>query len=433
MSIYPLENSNYNEYLNHTTGDQYLSKMAENVSGAIIGAAIGDAAGVPYEVFGDLMHTLKKKTAQNFKPLSKGYAPPCTHNVPPGTWSDDTSMGLCLAMSMLHCGKFDQDNCAQWFSSWMGTGTLSSMDYTWGVGKMTNDVLTRYIVFEDLEKAKSELKSRPTNGCIMRNFPVACYFHNDLPSAIEASQKQTEITNWGKDCVFAIMFSCLQTEIIWKCLHNHFLDNKKTLRQIVEETFKPHLEAKDKFLIAVYEFVFNGNLTSDAPSLFVGSAFTSISYALCGLKIIMINSEDNTKTLTPPELYTIGLEAVILLGGDTDTNGCIYGGMAGAYFGFANLPKILVCNTAYVHFLKAVSSSITYHKDMITGNFVVDHNNKYFPNTAPKHTLCKPQKETFLFRKGVSYSMILHYFTNNKTSLFHYNYDSDTEDTSLFE
>jgi hypothetical protein len=147
----------------------------------------------------------------------------------------------------------------------------------------------------------------------------------------------------------------------------------------------------------------------------------------------MVYSESKNKTLTPAELYTIGLEGVIRLGGDTDTNGCIYGGMAGAYFGFANLPEILVSKTVYVHFLKALSKSITHHKDMVTGNFTVDYDNKYLLNTSPEHTLRKPRKEKFLFGRRASYSMLKEYFNTLNITPSNSESDNDDDEETLVE
>ncbi|GGN13880.1 hypothetical protein GCM10010967_57580 [Dyadobacter beijingensis] len=58
------------------------------IKDALLGIAIGDALGVPYE--------FKPRKEFEVKPVDDmdGYG---TYNLPPGTWSDDTSLSLCLA------------------------------------------------------------------------------------------------------------------------------------------------------------------------------------------------------------------------------------------------------------------------------------------------------------------------------------------------
>lgn len=388
MTLYSLKNSNYESYLSYEKMDEYEKSIIPSVMGCIFGAAVGDAVGVPYEVFGNLMSDLKLKTSKPVIPLNYGYQTG-THDVPPGTWSDDTSMGLSLGMSMISNNGFDQTHATDWYVSWLTRATFSSMHYTWGIGAMTGKVLTRYVMLGDLEKAHVGLDSMPTNGCVMRNFTVACYYHNSLPDAINASQKQTEITNWGEKCNVAIMMSCFQTEIIWKCIHNSLQveDKRKSLDTIIQETLKPHLDANDPHITALYQYVYHHNTIESTPKIYVGSSFTAMAYALYGLRILDMSMSDNP--------YMHGLEEVIKLGGDTDTNGCIYGAMAGAYVGFDKLPKHLVTATVYGHFLKGMSMSLIFHKDLVTNKFKTDYVNKFGKNSAPKFKLEKPYERMY--------------------------------------
>ena len=70
--------------------------MRDRIRGALIGLAVGDAVG----------------TSVEFKP--PGTFPPVTDMVArspfrlkPGEWTDDTSMALCLAESLIECQGFD--------------------------------------------------------------------------------------------------------------------------------------------------------------------------------------------------------------------------------------------------------------------------------------------------------------------------------------
>lgn len=397
-TLYSLEKSNYESYIAELKSEeQYKKDILPAVMGCIYGASIGDASGVPYEVFGELMSELPQKTARPFVSLQYGYQSG-THKVPSGTWSDDTSMGLSLAMSMIKNEGFDQTKTTDWFVSWLTSATFSSMPYTWGVGNMTNTILRRYISTNNLDEAKESITSVPTNGCLMRNFPVACYYHDpkSLPDAIIVSQKQAEITNWGKECEVAIVMCCLQTEIIWKCIHNHLQldENKKTINDIIMETLAPHLETNNPHITALYDYVYNKKVTDITPKIYVGSSFTAMSYALYGLRILDMSFSDNP--------YMHGLEEVIKLGGDTDTNGCIYGAMAGAYVGFKELPSNLVKNIVYSNFLSSMALSLVLHEDKVTGKFITNYHNKFKENSAPKFVLEKSGRKIYGISSYVS-------------------------------
>lgn len=356
--------------------DSYINGLKEKAMGCIMGAAIADAAGVPYETFGEDQFKLYKKTAVPFRSLKEGFVGNGCHNLPSGTWSDDTSMGLCVAMSMLKKGYVDKVDCIDWFASWYMHSTLSSMDYTFGIGSNVGHIIREYMSGNSLEEIHANHKCLPTNGALMRNFPVACYYHRNLPDAIRATQEQTEITHSGKSCEIAIKMSCLQTEIIWRCLNN--TDNS-SLTEIVNLVIKPHLDNGDKTIIALWDWVMNKNITDDTPHFYVGSSFTAMCFAVNGLLIADSVHNDN---------YISGLDSVIKLGGDTDTNGCIYGGMAGAFYGMRHFPKYLVENVSYSKFLQQMAIALVDNKDSVTNCMKFGKQIEgFYMDISPKHKL----------------------------------------------
>jgi ADP-ribosyl-[dinitrogen reductase] hydrolase len=68
-------------------------RMHEKQRGALIGLAVGDALGAAVEF----------KSPGSFKPVD-GYRAGGPHGLEPGEWTDDTSMALALADSMIHAG-----------------------------------------------------------------------------------------------------------------------------------------------------------------------------------------------------------------------------------------------------------------------------------------------------------------------------------------
>ena len=71
-------------------------KQIERYRGSLLGLAIGDALGTALEF----------QPPDSFKPIDDmvGGGP---FNLEPGQWTDDTSMALCLAESLIECKGFD--------------------------------------------------------------------------------------------------------------------------------------------------------------------------------------------------------------------------------------------------------------------------------------------------------------------------------------
>lgn len=93
-----------------------MNKLIEyRYTGSLLGLAIGDAIGAPVEFM----------RPGTFKPVSDmqggGH-----FRLPPGYWTDDTSMALCLAESLISCQKFYADDQMQHYLRWISTGYNSS-------------------------------------------------------------------------------------------------------------------------------------------------------------------------------------------------------------------------------------------------------------------------------------------------------------------
>ena len=139
--------------------------LASRQRGCLLGLACGDAVGTTVE----------------FKP--RGSFPPVTDMVgggpfllPVGAWTDDTSMALCLASSLVELGHFDPTDQMQRYCKWHEKGYLSSTGRCFDIGGTVSGSLTRF-------KRSGEPFSGPLdphsagNGCIMRLAPVPMFFY----------------------------------------------------------------------------------------------------------------------------------------------------------------------------------------------------------------------------------------------------------------
>lgn len=106
----------------------------KQIYAGIMGLAVGDALGVPYEF----------RKRDTFK--CEGMTGWGTHNQPPGTWSDDTSLTLATMASIVECGKIDLNDIMRKFSLWYTANEFTAHGETFDCGNITAAAIFRFIV-----------------------------------------------------------------------------------------------------------------------------------------------------------------------------------------------------------------------------------------------------------------------------------------------
>ena len=135
--------------------------------GAILGLAAGDALGT----------TLEFTTPGTFKPVTDivGGGP---FHLKAGEWTDDTSMMLCLAESLLECGKFDPIDQLRLYVKWKRTGHNSSNGRCFDIGGTVMKALARFERLSEPYAGSTDAYSAG-NGSLMRLAPVPLFFAHD--------------------------------------------------------------------------------------------------------------------------------------------------------------------------------------------------------------------------------------------------------------
>ncbi len=162
---------------------------AERYRGAMLGLAVGDALGT----------TLEFSPPGSFAPIDDiiGGGP---FQLAPGAWTDDTSMALCLAESLIECGGFDAADQMRRYVRWYREGHMSSTGRCFDIGNTTRAALQR---FEDTGNPWCGSKDPRTagNGSIMRLAPVVLAFA-PLPSeAVAMAARSSHTTHGARDAV----------------------------------------------------------------------------------------------------------------------------------------------------------------------------------------------------------------------------------------
>src|SRR4051812_18460056 len=152
--------------------------------GAMLGLATGDALGT----------TLEFTQPGRFTPITdmNGGGP---FNLQPGEWTDDTSMALCLAESLLACGAFDPVDQLSRYLRWKRQGHNSSNGLCFDIGGTVAKALARFERFSQPWADGSDPYSAG-NGSIAR-FPPARLFSVPAPEPHTATPGGTPNTTHG--------------------------------------------------------------------------------------------------------------------------------------------------------------------------------------------------------------------------------------------
>lgn len=162
--------------------------------GALVGLAVGDAVGT----------TLEFSRRDAGPPLEDmlGGGP---FKLEPGYWTDDTSMALCLAESLLSCGCVDPKDLMSRFVRWWRHGENSCTGECFDIGMTIRSALTRFEKTGDPIAGSADPMSAG-NGSLMRVSPVAIFYCHDVTSAKEAAVAQSITTHAAPSAVDACVW-----------------------------------------------------------------------------------------------------------------------------------------------------------------------------------------------------------------------------------
>ena len=295
--------------------------MKDRYRGCLLGLAVGDALGT----------TLEFKSPGSFEPIDDmvGGGP---FNLVPGEWTDDTSMALCLAESLVSCQGMDLADQMQRYRRWYREGYLSSTGICFDIGNTVRSALHRFEQTGDPISGSTDPYSAG-NGSIMRLAPVAMFFVKDMQASIKNSAKSSLTTHGTRTAVDACRyFGSLVTGAL-----NGI--GKDTL--LSEEYF-----SDDEHLAREIAEIARGSFKEKEPPEIMGTGYVvkSLEAALWAF-----NHSDS---------FESGCLMAVNLGDDADTTGAVYGQIAGAYYGEAGLPENWLAQIALKDLIRSFADQI---------------------------------------------------------------------------
>ena len=291
--------------------------------GAVLGLATGDALGT----------TLEFTSPGKFTPISDmwGGGP---FNLRPGEWTDDTSMMLCLAESLLECGAFDPVDQLVRYVRWKRTGHNSSNGRCFDIGGTVMKALARFERFSEPWSGPSDVYSAG-NGSLMRLAPVPLFFAHDPELAVANAALSSKTTHGHPEAIDACRY---MAGLIVGALQG------RSKEELLLTRFSPvpGLWTAHPLAPAIAR-VANGSYLEEDPPVIRGDGYVTRS-----LEAALWAFAKSTS-------FKDGVLLAVNLGEDADTTGAVYGQLAGAYYGVDAIPAAWRMKLAKVDLLESTA------------------------------------------------------------------------------
>lgn len=266
--------------------------------GCLLGLAVGDAVGT----------TVEFRARGSFPPLTDmvGGGP---FHLQAGQWTDDTSMALCLATSLVATQGFHPADQLERYCDWYENGSLSSTGRCFDIGSTVRAALERFRRSGD-PFGGSTAPDTAGNGSLMRLAPIPMAYFPDLEKIVHFAGQSSRTTHGAREAVEACQ---LFAEMLFNALRG---GRKEAI--LFGATFQPGAPKIREIAAGAYRSKSVDEIEGS------GYAVKSLEAALWCLHV--------TDTFEDAILRAANL------GGDADTTAAICGQVAGAHYGEAGIP-----------------------------------------------------------------------------------------------
>jgi len=296
-----------------------IERITDRFRGALLGLACGDAVGTSVEF----------KRRGTF-PLVTDMVGGGPFRLEPGEWTDDTSMALCLATSLVEMQGFHPIDQMNRYVRWMREGYLSSNGSCFDVGTTVMRALGKFRQTGD-PYSGSTAPDAAGNGCLMRLAPVPMFFFHDRASAIHYSAESARTTHGAVECLDA-------SRLFGAMLHAALAG-----------------ASKDAILAAGEDIDF------ESPSI-QSIAFRSYQDkyvdAIKGSGYVVESLEAALWCFHRTDNYRSAILAATNLGHDADTTAAICGQLAGAHYGETGIPDSWLSKLAMAEDIRSFADQL---------------------------------------------------------------------------
>ncbi|MBV5259642.1 ADP-ribosylglycohydrolase family protein [Synechococcus moorigangaii CMS01] len=285
------------------------------IQGGLMGLCVGDALGVPVE--------FSSRAARQRDPVTemRGYG---THNQPPGTWSDDSSLTFCLAEAIAEVGLGEAlpEHLGRKMGLWLQEAYWTPHGETFDVGNTTAAAINKILAGINPLVAGGTGEHSNGNGSLMRILPLAfCGDRLSYGALLDTVHNISYLTHRHPRCLIAcgiyitIALEILKNQSLTLAIEKGIRRSQEFYGASIYKDELPH-----------YQRLFDGKL-AQLPMVEIQSS-GYVVHALEAALWCCLNQQTYADTVL----------AAVNLGDDTDTTGAIAGGLAGLYYGLDNIP-----------------------------------------------------------------------------------------------
>lgn len=279
----------------------------DRIYNSIIGFIVGDALGVPVEFMS--REQIKGLNIQDFVDTGR-------NEQPVGSWSDDSSMMLCLIETINENGV-DFDLYSKKIVDWLYNGYMTPNGKTFGVGRGTFFSLGKLRRGVPYTESGEKGFNNNGNGSLMRILPLVFCLNGSQEEKYKIVQICSEITHAHDISKIAC---CIYVEYFWQLID---CGDKIKAYQRMQQQIKEYF-ADNEFL-STFDSILKDNIYQKPYESLKGEG-----YVLNTLEVVLhcfINGNS----------YKDCVLKAINIGNDTDTNAAITGALAGFYYN--DIPK----------------------------------------------------------------------------------------------
>ena len=276
-------------------------EQRDRIVGSMLGLALGDALGAPFEF-------LRGRNIPD--PIPALELP--WMGLPPGSTTDDTAMARNLVRSLVEREGFDQDDLIRRHVEWIASDPPD-------VGALTGRVLRRVQRGEDAVAVAREVWEQrgpevsAGNGSVMYCAPLGLAYAHRPAELFELAPRLSALTHYDERCRTAVLVVTLTVAALVRG-EEPATAVREALSQVEQHQGGEELE----YLVEAA----GGARAIDGPD----QGFCLFTAGV-GLQALVREGDLETE-----------LRRVVSLGGDTDTNGAVAGSLLGAQGGVEALP-----------------------------------------------------------------------------------------------
>jgi ADP-ribosylglycohydrolase len=255
----------------------------------------------------------------------------------PGQWTDDTSMALCLAESLIAKGGFDPVDQLERYVRWYREGHLSSTGACFDIGGTTSQALHQFERTPEPFCGSTNPRAAG-NGSIMRLAPVPLFFAGCPEAAIERSGDSSRTTHGARVCVDACRY---MGGLIVGAVTGATKD------ELLAERYCP--------LPGYWQ---RHPLAPEIDEIARGAFKRREPPAIRGTGYVVQSLEAALWAFHKARDFRDGALLTVNLGDDADTTGAVYGQIAGAFYGYDGIPERWRLVVAQSHTILAMADRL---------------------------------------------------------------------------